>query len=430
MKIVIVGYGPAGASAAVTAKTLSPDIDVEIVSADRLPAYRKPGVTRAFRHRDDHGLEIDYWSPDSLTDRGIVLRQGLRVIGGDTQSHSLVATDVDGGDSPQETISYDRLILATGGEPLVPPVPGVDLNGVFTLRGLADAMRISEAAEGASTATVVGAGFSGLETAERLRNLGLEVHIVEAFRVLGRLLEPEMTDRLLARLPGDVAVHEDSPLKRLVGDSRVRAVDLGNETIDCDLVVLATGVRPSTTLARALGLEVGALGGIVVDEYMRTSSRDVYAAGDCVEMRDFLTGRPLLMPVGSTAARAGRQAASAALGKDRLYDDVLLRFQYDRIFGTEIVTVGESTAVAKSLGVEVSAHFLRDSAEFTDVALLTTPGGRLVGGQVISSRMASRVGIQLLNRVKIGSTLSEHPLPPFRHAALRSYLEHVLGPIE
>ncbi|MHA1958221.1 MAG: NAD(P)/FAD-dependent oxidoreductase, partial [Candidatus Thorarchaeota archaeon] len=121
------------------------------------------------------------------------------------------------------------------------------------------------------------------------------------------------------------------------GTKTVEGLELGDKTISADSVLFMTGVKANSKLAEALGLRIGDLGGIVVNDRMETSVDSVYAVGDCVEMKDVLTGKPSFMPIGSVAARAGRQAGVAAVGGKKLYDDTNLRFQYDRIFGTDIV---------------------------------------------------------------------------------------------
>ncbi len=206
-------------------------------------------------------------------------------------------------------------------------------------------------------------------------------------------------------------------------------IEVGGKEIAADSVLFMTGVRPNTILAEKLGLKLGSLGGIPVNSRMETESSGVFAVGDCVEMTDPLSGGPILMPVGSTAARAGRQAGVAAVGSDKIYDDTPLRLQYDHIFGTDIVVVGHSSTTARDLGIDFAVSYLEDPSESTKVALVTTEKDRLIGGQVLGSRMGSRIGYEILKRVETGAKLKEQPLLKSRHGQLLSLLERTLGPI-
>jgi NADH oxidase (H2O2-forming) len=347
------------------------------------------------------------------------------VTGGDSKSKKVHIKGPGG----EKTLSYDRLILATGGIPAVPEIPGTSLPGVFTIQTMADTSEIGNQLSGMDSIAVVGAGFSGLETAERLLTIGKDVHLVIRSRLMRKQLEAPMSLELQSRLPNKLHVHVGKSPSSVIGDTQVDGIVIGDDTIPVDAVLFMTGVRPNSELAKKLGVKIGQLGGIIVDETMKTSVNDIFAVGDCVEMKDSLTGKPLLLPIGSIAARAGRQAGVIAAGGSKLYDDTLRRLQYDRIFNTDIVVVGHSTTTATDMGLKTDVQFVEDSAEFAKVALVTADDGRLIGGQVISSRMGARLGYEILERVESGAILKEKPLLKPRHERLREYLESTFGPI-
>jgi NADH oxidase (H2O2-forming) len=425
MKIVIVGYGPGGAAAAVTARMINSDTEVTIITEETLESHKKPGASMALEFPDTPDLRIEDWSFEALSKRKITILSGTEVTGGDTKTKELNIKGPDG----ERTLKYDKLILATGGNPSVPDIPGVDLPGVFTIQTMVDTSKIGKQLSAMKSIVVVGAGFSGLETAERLLLLGKDVHLIVRSRLMRRQLEEPMSLELRSRLPDRLQVHLDKSPKAVVGKEKVEGIDIDGTTIDADAVIFMTGIRPNIALAETLGVKIGQLGGIVVDEAMRTSVNDVFAVGDCVEMKDSLTGKPLLLPVGSVAARAGRQAGMIAAGGSKIYDDTLRRLQYDRIFGTDIVVVGHSSTTAKKMGVKTVVHFIEDPVEFAKVALVTSDDGRLIGGQVISSRMGSRLAYEILDRVETGAKLSDTPLLKSRHERLLEYLESTFGPI-
>jgi len=425
LKIIIIGYGPGGAAAAVAARMFNSKSEIKIITEETLESHRKPGASMALEFPDTSDLRIEDWSFDALSKKRINLVTGTQVTGGDPKSKEVHIKGPNG----ERTLGYDRLILATGGIAAVPEMPGMDLHGVFTIQTMADTSEIGKQLSGMDSIVVVGAGFSGLETAERLLSIGKEVHLVIRSRLMRKQLEAPLSLELLSRLPDRLHVHIGKTPSSLIGDKLVEGIVIGGDTIPADAVLFMTGVRPNTDLARKLGVEIGLLGGIIVDETMKTSVNDIFAVGDCVEMKDALTGKPLLLPIGSVAARAGRQAGVAAAGGTKIYDDTLRRLQYDRIFKTDIVVVGHSTTTATELGLKTDVQYIEDTAEFARVALVTSKDGRLIGGQVISSRMGARLGYEILERVESGAILKEKPLLRPRHERLREYLESTFGPI-
>ncbi|MFW9963010.1 MAG: NAD(P)/FAD-dependent oxidoreductase [Candidatus Sifarchaeia archaeon] len=425
MKIVIIGYGPGGAAAAITARMFNSKAEIKIITEETLESHKKPGASMALEFPDTNSLRIDDWSFDALSKKRIDILSGSRVKSGNLKTKEIQITRPTG----DATLTYDKLILATGGVPAVPNIPGTNLPGVFTIQTMADTSEIGKQLAGMKSIVVVGAGFSGLETAERLLILGKDVHLIIRSRLMRKQLEEPMSLELQSRLPKRLNVYYGKSPSSVIGDKRVEGVILGDNTISADAILFMTGVRPNTELAEKLGIKIGQLGGIVIDEMMKTSVDDVYAIGDCVEMKDALSGKPLLLPIGSIAARAGLQAGVISAGGAKLYDDTNLRIQYDRIFETDIVVVGHSTTTANAIGIKTEVQYFEDPAEFAKVALITSNDGRLIGGQVISSRMGSRFGYEILERVESGSILNEKPLIKPRHERFREYLESTFGPI-
>ncbi|MGY5856019.1 MAG: FAD-dependent oxidoreductase [Candidatus Thorarchaeota archaeon] len=425
MKIIIIGYGPGGAAAAVTARMFNSKSEIEIITEETLESHRKPGASMALEFPDTPDLRIEDWSFESLSKKRVTTISGTQVTGGDSKSKEVHVK----GPSGEKTMTYDRLILATGGIPAVPKLPGTDLPGVFTIQTMADTSEIGKQLSGMNSIVVVGAGFSGLETAERLLSIGKDVHIVIRSRLMRKQLEEQMSLELQSRLPDKLHLHLGKSPTSVIGDKKVEGIVIGEDKLSADSVIFMTGVWPNTTLAENLGVKIGNLGGIVVDDTMKTSVDDIFAVGDCVEMKDSLTGKPLLLPIGSIAARAGRQAGVIAAGGSKIYDDTLRRLQYDRIFNTDIVVVGHSTTTATEMGLKTDVQYVEDKTEFAKVALVTTKDGRLIGGQVISSRMGARLGYEILERVESEAILKDKPLLKPRHERLREYLESTFGPI-
>jgi len=217
-------------------------------------------------------------------------------------------------------------VLSTGAGPIRPPLPGIDLPGIFVLRTIPDSRRIREwiASRAAHRALVVGGGFIGLEMAENLTHRGLEVTILEAAPHVLPPFDPEMAVPVEAHLRAHgVRLFLDDPVAGFEAKGAGLLVRTKSGGVhEADLVVLSIGVRPETTLARAAGLALGELGGVRVDETMRTNDPAIWAVGDMVEVRDFVTGAWMLAPLAGPANRQGRVAAEAIAGRPRPFRGV------------------------------------------------------------------------------------------------------------
>jgi NADH oxidase (H2O2-forming) len=427
LKLVIIGYGPGGVAAATAARAFDPKAEIVIYTGETIDAHQKPGASLALEHPNTTELAIAEWSFDSLSDKRIKVVSGVKINGADIDKKIIVGEDSKSG---KFDASYDKLVIATGGIPSVPTLPGTDLNGVYTIQDMTDTSKIGTKLSAMRRIVVVGAGFSGLEVAERLLAIGKDVHLIVRSRLMRRQLEEPMSEELLSRLPRNLVVHQGVSPEVVEGTDSVTSLTLNGERLEADAVLFMTGVKPNTQLAGLMGLEIGEYGGIKVNKTMETSVSDIYAVGDCVEMYNALSGKPALMPVGSVAARAGRQAGVAAIGGKKVYDDTALLFQYDRIFGTDIVCVGNSSVSAIDDGIETKIHYLEDSAEFSKVALVTTDDDQLIGGQVLTSRLGARLGYQILERVESKAILKERPLLDPVHKRMKDLIEQTLGPIQ
>ncbi|MHA1576795.1 MAG: NAD(P)/FAD-dependent oxidoreductase [Candidatus Thorarchaeota archaeon] len=424
---MIIGYGPGGVGAAFAARAFSKDVEITILTQEIYEAHRKPGVSLALEYPETQELMITDWSYDALSDKGIKVVSGVTVYEANCTSKTLKLKS-NNGDSSE--LTYDKLIIATGGVPAIPNIPGNDLEGIFTIQDMSDTSEIGTKLSGMNSIVIIGAGFSGLEIAERLLHLGKKVHLIIRSRLMRKLLEEPMSEELMNRLPTKLQIHQGAAPDKIVGAGAVEGVSIANQVIPADAVLFMTGVKPNTKLASTFGVELGTLGGIKVNDQMETSLSGVYAVGDCVEMTDMMTSKPMLIPVGSVAARSGRQAGVAAVGGTKIYEDKSLKFQYDSLFGNDVVCVGHSSIAAKEQGLTAKIHYLEDKAEHMKVALITNEDGTLIGGQVISSRMGARVGYQILDRLKSKAVLDESPLLASRHKQIKDLLEQTLGPIQ
>jgi NADPH-dependent 2,4-dienoyl-CoA reductase/sulfur reductase-like enzyme/rhodanese-related sulfurtransferase len=292
--------------------------------------------------------------------------------------------------------SYDVLVLAPGAEPVRPNLPGIDLPGIFTLRNLHDTDRIQKwiSQHRISRAVVVGAGYIGLEMVENLVRRGVTVTLLEAAQQIMPPMDREMVAPVYDELHKQgVDLHTDSAVVAFEAgaDETVTVVTKREERFAADLVLLAIGVKPDVKLALDAGLEIGSTGGIRVDDQMRTSDPAIFAVGDAVEVRDFVTGQPALIPLAGPASRQGRIAADAICGRNARFRGT----QGTAVVGIFDLTLAMTGATEKSLrraGMAFEKSYTHGphhasyypGAERISIKLLFAPdSGRVLGAQAV-----------------------------------------------
>ncbi len=340
--VLVVGAGVAGAAAALAAKRREPGLRVVLVGDE--PPYRRPDIFSVME-----GLppsEIDTLGAE-LRRAGVDVRVGRRA--GFEEGGAIAV----GG----EEVEYGALVLATGASAWVPPVGGIDLAGVHTFRGIGDAFSLRGGIEPGVRAAVVGAGLIGVKMAAHLARAGLKVTLIEMLSVMWTVLDPPLSDRIRAALEADgVRVMEGAALESVRGDGRVREVVAGGTAIPADLVVVATGVRP-TVPGDVPELARGIRGAVRVDRRAR-AGEGIYAAGDCAESFDLPSGERTYRPVGSVAYLSGTIAGLNAAGAGASYRGFVRR-QAEVVLGIEVTSVGLSGAEARALGVPHEVVTLR-----------------------------------------------------------------------
>jgi nitrite reductase (NADH) large subunit len=388
-RVVIVGAGIAGVAAAEAVRKAAPDSPVTLLSQEADLPYQRINLTRYLAgevRRADLLIHPEGWYGGN----GIDLRRGAEAVRLDLAGR---AVELRG----NERVPFDRLILASGAHPFVPPVPGADRDGVFSLRTLADADRLLEAARPGTRVACIGGGLLGLEAAGALARRGADVTVIESH---GALMPAQLDPRAGARLADHVrslgirlcpAVH----VKELAGTDRVASVLLEEGgSVPADAVVIATGVRSSTWLARQAGLEVKR--GIVVDHRLSTSHPDVHAAGDAAEHLGVLYGN------WSVAQSQGTLAGMNAAGIDAPFGGVP-RSHTLKVLGLDAVSIGQFTPA------DGSYRAFADEREgayrsfvFRDGALV---GANLVG----DASLAGKVKAAIESRRDFSGLLSKAP---------------------
>jgi NADPH-dependent 2,4-dienoyl-CoA reductase/sulfur reductase-like enzyme/rhodanese-related sulfurtransferase len=321
-RIVIVGGVAGGASSAARARRLSEEARIVLFERGPYVSFANCGLPYHIGGVIPERGRLLVQTPESLRARfDIDVRVNTEVLSIDTQAQMVVARNLQTGEEVLEP--YDALVLSPGASPIRPGIPGVQNERIFTLRNMGDmdAILATVSKDGIGRALVVGAGYIGLEIAEQLHHRGLPVTLVEKLpHVLG-VADTEMTFPLheeLVRQGVDLRLGRSVSAFEEEGKRLVAVLDNGDR-ISCDLTVMCVGVRPETQLAQEAGLAIGPTGGILVDDQMRTSDPRVFAVGDAVEIREFVSGDPALIPLAGPANRQGRIAAEVILGRASRY---------------------------------------------------------------------------------------------------------------
>jgi NADPH-dependent 2,4-dienoyl-CoA reductase/sulfur reductase-like enzyme/rhodanese-related sulfurtransferase len=344
-RVLVVGGVAGGASCAARLRRL--DEQAEIVVFDKGPyaSFANCGLPYYVGDVIADEKRLLVATPELFRTRfNIEVRTEQEVLAIDRPSRRIEVKDLRTGRLYQE--AYDALVLAPGATPVRPPLPGIDLSGIFTLRTIPDSRRIRAWIDetAARKAVIVGGGFIGLEMAENLAHRGLEVSIVEMSDQVMPTLDREMAEYVCAHLIAKrVPVHLGDAVARFEGvDGRVASVvTQSGAALDADIVILSIGVKPETKLASDAGLELGSRRGIRVDESMRTSDPHIWAVGDAVEAHDFVTGEACLVPLAGPANRQGRIAADSICGRPARFRGVQAT-AICGVFGLTVATTGIS----------------------------------------------------------------------------------------
>jgi NADPH-dependent 2,4-dienoyl-CoA reductase/sulfur reductase-like enzyme len=346
--VVVVGGGPAGLVAAFTTKRFFGDKKILVVKKtekEMVPC----GIPYIFHTLGS--VENDYMGiEDRFKSAGIDLLID-EVVDGNPDEKKLFTKS-------GKEVFYDKLIIATGSSPNTPKIPGVDLKGVFTVPKEADYLKLlHEKVKDANDVVIIGGGFIGVEVADEIKKSGKNVTLVEIMdSLLPVSFDPDFGELARKELESDnVKVLTGRKVTEILGTEKVEGVKLDSgETIPADVVVLATGYKPNSELARKLGLKVTELGFIETDEYMRTSKPDIFAAGDCVQHKDFLTGKPSRLMLASAAVFDARIAASNLYGLKVIRTNKGSLNAYSTVIGSKAFgSVGITERIAKEEGFEV-----------------------------------------------------------------------------
>jgi NADPH-dependent 2,4-dienoyl-CoA reductase/sulfur reductase-like enzyme/rhodanese-related sulfurtransferase len=352
-KIVIIGGVAAGATAAAKARRISPTAQITMLEAGPDISFANCGLPYFIGGDIKSRSKLILQSPESFKEQyDVTVHVNTRVTAIDRTNHQITTTNSETG--AQTTFEYTKLILAQGGRPITPTLPGADLEHVFTLWTLEDMDKIASHLNDKQpkTAVVVGGGFIGLEMVEALVKRGLKVNVVEMMPHVMAIMEAETAGFIENEmLSYGVGIHTSAGVTEITPTT----VKLDNgKTIDADMVLLSIGVRPTLQLAKDAGLELGEAGGLLVNSQLQTNDPDIYAAGDMVEIEHRVNGKKVRIPLAGPANRQGRIAAENVLGGHHEYKGAL-GTSVVRVFEAVAGTTGLSLKQARALGIDADA---------------------------------------------------------------------------
>jgi len=398
-RVVVIGGDAGGMSAAAELRRRLPESD-EVVVIERTDrtSYSACGIPYWVAGEVESADDLVSRSPEEHRKRGIDLRTATEATAIDVDARE-VKTD-------GETIGYDRLVIATGAEPVRPDLPGINGEGIFGIQTLTDGQEVIDAlADKPEHVVVVGSGYIGLEMAEAFTVRGIDSTVVESSETPLSILEPALGEKVAdAMRRMDITVRTGTPVQGFaLEDGHVRGVEIEGKTLPADLVVLGMGVVARSEIAQKAGLPTGAKGGIVVDATQRVKGfDDIWAAGDCVVTRDRITGEHIHVPLGTHANKQGIVVADAIaaelLGEEpRLEFPGIVQTAITKFCNLEVSRTGLGEQQARDAGFDpviasidttTIAGYFPQAGDMTVLMVADRASRRLLGVQIVGERNA------------------------------------------
>ncbi len=411
MKVIVLGNGVAGNTASSTIRHIDGQADITVISEEAHPEYSACALPHYLA--GELGRQKLF-----LKTKKDYSRERIKTVFG--QKVIRISPEEKKVFFDTSSLAYDKLIVATGSRPIIPPIEGINLGGVFTLKSLDDADQIFNYP--GKTAVIIGSGLIGVEASVALAKKGLRVYLIE---LLDSIM-PRAFDERPAALLRDILeergikVHTGEKVTSIIGNGKVAGIATDKRKIKCDMVILSAGMKPNIELAQKSGLNTGALGGISTNRQMMTSSRDVYAGGDCVETEDIVTGKNHLSLFWHNAKSQGEVIGYNCCGISKDYPGSLNLTSVD-ILGIHTVSFGSlETDINQGENIDVI-----ERAAGQNYYRLIVASGKLLGAQSIGDArdmgalLSALIKKDDLNEIKRVIKEKRPPLNPLYYRATR-----------
>ena len=433
MKHLIIGGVAGGATAAARIRRIDESATIVLLEKGKHISYANCGLPYYIGGTISERDRLFLQTPQSFKNRfNVDVRVENEALSIDPAKKTVTVRKANGS---EYTESYDNLLLSPGAHPVTPPLEGINLEGIFTLRDVSDTDKIKNhiTSHEIKKAVVVGAGFIGLEMAENLHHTGAEVLIVEMAKQVMSPIDFSMAAPVHQHLlQKGVGLYLERSVERFSRKGEQIDVHLKNgEVVTADIVILSIGVRPETTLAKAAGLKIGETGGIWVDEYLETSEKNIYAVGDAIEFPHPLTGKPWLNYLANPANRQGRIVADNMVFGNKTKYEGAIGTSIAKVFDMTVASTGLPAKKLKQMGVAYStswthsgshAGYYPDSMPLSLKLTFDPSTGKLYGGQCVGYDGVDKRIDQIALLIKNGGTVYdlievEHSYaPPFSSA--------------
>jgi len=421
MKVIVIGTNHAGTTAVRTLKRLEPKTEVVTYDKNDVISFLGCGIALWVKGEFENPSGLFYASPEILKSEGIKVNMQHDVIGIDAKKKEITVKNLLTGEQFQD--DYDKLIIATGTWPLIPPIPGIDLEGVQICKNYHHAQEIVAANKDSNIkkVAVVGAGYIGVELVDAFISYGKEVTLIDmAPRIMPAYYDKSFTDLMEKRM-------RDAGVKLVLGagvsaftgkDGKVTKVETSTGTIDVDYVIFSAGVKPVTDIFKD-AVDLSPRGAIKTNEFMQTSNKDIYAIGDCAEVFNKATNQSVPIQLATTAVRTGIIAAANIIKKNELATPGFTGANGIDVFGFKMASTGVSLDLAKRIGMDVESVSLEDNdrPEFMSTVskvwfqvIWEKKTRRIVGAQVASEHNHTEVMYMMALAIQKGLTIDELPL--------------------
>jgi NADPH-dependent 2,4-dienoyl-CoA reductase/sulfur reductase-like enzyme len=414
-RFVIIGGSDAGISAALRAKEMDGSIEITMILADKYPNFSICGLPFYISGEVKHWRNLAHRTREDIEASGIKVLDKHLAESIDPSAKTVLVRDLNG--NQKISLHYDKLLIGSGAVSARPPIEGSDLPGVFFLRWMDDSFAVKKFIEERKpkSIAIIGAGYIGLEMADAMRHLGLDVTVIEYFPSILMTLDPPLGAIVRSELEGKgVKVHTATAVKKIEKQHDKLLVHGGEDfTKACDMVLIATGSRPEVSLAKTTGIDLGAGGAIRVNRKMETNKPDIYAAGDCAETYHCLLEKNSYLPLGTTAHKQGRIAGENMAGGSHAYAGSL---------GTQSVKIFDLVAARTGLKDEEARKEGFDPLS-TDIETwdhkVYYPGAeklhiRMTGdrktGQLLGAQIVGAYGTEVSKRIDIVAAAIYHKM--------------------
>lgn len=396
MKVIIIGGIAGGATTAAKLNRVNPQAQITMYEKEDYVSFGACGLPYFIGNQFHQPEGMINRTPEQFAKTGIQVKIRHEVIAIDSEAKTVRVRNLETNEVFVD--HYDRLVLATGAKPIIPPFPGIELDHIFTFTKLNDGTAIKDQLETAQNITIVGGGFIGLELAEQLHELGKKVRVIElASHVMGKVFDPEISEKLAAELQTNgIDLHLEEAVTSFNGDGVVQEVVTNKATYATDLVILAIGFQPNVELVAGLGFAQFENGAIIVDNQGKTSIPDIYAVGDCATVENRILQEPMYLPLATTANKLGRIVGEVVGGLDSHFPGMLASSGI-RCLGIEAGATGLNEQIARAKGLQYKvktitdkdhAGYVKGAVELTIKLVYHAETKVILGGQIVGPKNA------------------------------------------